>query len=61
MKTPLFMAKIITNMGLIAVPVLLEVHMMERGRVLATLALKGRTITKIIMVWRVIKEKIIEA
>ena len=34
------MGEIITNMDLTTDPVLLEVHMMEKGRVLATLALK---------------------
>ena len=57
-KTPLYMEEIITNMDLIKALVLLEVHMMEKGRALATLALRDQIITKVIRIWRVIKEKV---
>ena len=57
-KTPLSMEEIITNMDLTKALVLLEVHMMEKGRALAILALRDQIITKVIRIWRVIKEKV---
>ena len=53
-KTPLSMEEIIINMDQTKAPVLLEVHMMEKGKALATLALKDKMITKVIRMWRVI-------
>ena len=60
-KTLLSMEEIITNMDLTKALVLLEVHMTQRERELATLALKDKMITKVIRMWRVIKEKVTKA
>ena len=54
MKTLLSMEEIITNMDLTKALVLLEVHMTQKERELATLALKDKMITKVIRMWRVI-------
>ena len=60
-KTPLSMGEAITNMDLTRALVLLEVHMMEKERELATLAPKDKMITRIMRTWQVIKEKVTKA
>ena len=60
-KTPLSMEEALTNMDPTRDLVLLEVHMMEKERELATLAPKDKMITRVIRIRWVIKEKVTKA